>query len=70
MAKGIAGTLVSVSGSSIKLSHDGGAASDHVVDPDANITVDGAKAKLADLKAGDEIVLSGNPALSVKATRA
>jgi len=43
--------------------------SEHDVDPNAKVTLNGNKAKMADLKPGDQVAFSGNPAKSVSATR-
>ena len=41
-----------------------------LVSGDCEVTVNGEKGALADLKAGDALEVSGNPATSIKATRA
>lgn len=69
MAKGVDGIFVSVSGQVVTLSHDKGATTNHDVDAGATVALNNKAAKLSDLKAGDEITLSGNPAVTVDATR-
>lgn len=59
------GTLKSVLGDTITFDDD----STHTVAPNAAVTLNGKTAKLADLKAGDNVSLSGNPATSVSASR-
>lgn len=67
--KGVTGNLVSVSGNTIMLSHDTGGTTNHKVDPDATVALNGKACKLSDLKAGDEVKLSGDPATVIDATR-
>lgn len=64
------GKFVSTSGNDITLSHGNKGETTHAVAPDATVTIDGDEGKLADLKAGDDVSLSGNPATSVVAHRA
>lgn len=63
------GTLKSVSGNSLVLTLSDGSDSTRSVAPGAAVTLDGKSALLADLKAGDTVTLSGDPASSVSATR-
>lgn len=63
------GTLRSVSGNTLEVADDDGNTASHSVAPNATVTLDGKKATLADLKAGDSVTLTGDPATSVTATR-
>jgi len=63
------GVLKSVSGNTLVLSHDGDPDTSHSVATDAVVTVNGLAAKLADLQAGDDVSLSGDPAKTVAASR-
>lgn len=63
------GTITAISGNTLSLSHDDGTTSDRNVDTSATVTLNGTRAKFADLKVGDKVSLSGDPATSVTATR-
>lgn len=65
----MSGTFKSFSGNTLVLSHDGDPETSHEVAPDATVTLNGKAAKMADLKVGDTVALSGDPATSVSATR-
>lgn len=65
----MSGKFASVSGNTVTLSHDGKPDTTHSVAPNATVTLNGDASKLADLKAGDEVNLSGDPATSVSARR-
>lgn len=65
----MSGTLVKVSGNTLRLSNDSGAESDHVVADGASVTLNGDESSLSDLRAGDVVKLSGKPATTVVATR-
>lgn len=68
----MSGKFVSVNaaGDSVTLSHGGNKPNtDHKVGPSATVTLDGSASTLADLRSGDDIVLVGDPATKVTATR-
>jgi hypothetical protein len=64
------GTFVSLKNETITLSHGGNKKdTTHAVDPACTATINGNTAKLADLQAGDDVSLSGDPVTSVSAKR-
>jgi hypothetical protein len=64
------GTIISISGSAITMSHTDGTPNDtHTVAAGATITINGATALLTDLLPGDGVTITGDPATSVVATR-
>ncbi len=62
------GDIVKIVGEDIEYLY-GGESRTNGVDPKAVITLDGKPATLADLKKGDNVQLSGQPAVKVTATR-
>lgn len=57
-------------GTTIVVAHGGKAVNtSHSVAADATVTLDGASAKLADLKAGDSLSYTGDPVTNIAATR-
>lgn len=64
------GTFKSSTPTSIVLEHDDGTDdTTHTLASGCKVTLDGAKAKLGDLRPGDEVEISGDGS-TVKATRA
>jgi len=64
------GKIVSVSTNAVTMSHDdGNPNATHDVAKDASITLNGKPSKLADLKAGDGVELTGYPATTVVCQR-
>lgn len=63
------GTLKSVSGNSIVVEDSDGNKRTVSVSKEATVTLDGKASKLSELKAGDGVEVSGDPATSVSATR-
>ena len=65
----MSGTFASLSGQVITFEKDDGSSGTQNVAANASITLNGKPAKLADLKDGDLVSFSGDPATSVTATR-
>jgi hypothetical protein len=63
-------TITNISGQSVTFKNDDGTTGSMSVDLHATITLDGKTANLADLRSGDKVEFSGNPATSVTVARA
>lgn len=64
------GTLKSVDATSITVTKPDGSDVTTSIKADATFTRDGSPAKVGDLKVGDNVTVTGNPATSISATSA
>lgn len=70
MASKVSGKVVSISGDNLTVSPGKGKDNtSHAVAPNAEVTLNGVKVTLRDLKEDDAVNLEGDPATKVVATR-